>query len=114
MGLLYPKPVRAKKGPKLRELPDGTHEWVYGFLAHAKRRVEIYRQAGGDVLWPDESDPGTIEDIQPAMCQGCEIQHPVGWNSGDWSHDEKRHCDCLRCCSFVCRKAHRAHHGRNF
>jgi hypothetical protein len=87
----------------------GEHEYLANSVAKVKRRMEIYRAAGGEVTWFDESDPSTIEDHKPAMCQGCVETHPIGWNEGEWHHacTLRKKCDSVKCGLFVCAIAHR-------
>jgi hypothetical protein len=94
---------------------EGEHEYLADPVAKTKRRMEIFRNAGGEVTWFDESDPFTVEEIRPANCQGCAETHLVGWNEGEWSHPKshgERRCDCAACALFVCRPWHKAHHNR--
>lgn len=92
------------------------HEYLETALEMTKRRIQIFRNAGGEVTWFDESDPETIEEIQPAMCQGCAETHPVGWLEGHWHHNVKskggRRCDDARCALFVCGSWHVIYHNR--
>jgi hypothetical protein len=94
---------------------DG-HEYLVGVLAHTRRRLEIFRNAGGEATWFDESDPSTVEEIKPAMCQGCAETHLVGWLEGEWSHPKskgERRCDCAEHSLWVCRTWHVVSgHGR--
>jgi hypothetical protein len=92
----------------------GDHEYLTDPVAKTKRRMEIFRNAGGEVVWFDESDPFTVEEIRPATCNGCVETHLVGWNEGHWHHNcelEKK-CDAAACGLFVCPKSHRLIHGR--
>jgi hypothetical protein len=93
---------------------DGEHEYITDPVAKTKRRMEIFRNAGGEVIWFDESDPYTVEEIKPASCQGCAETHLVGWNEGEWDHvcELEKHCDSAACGIFRCRKSHIARHGR--
>lgn len=94
---------------------DG-HEYLVGVLAHTRRRLEIFRNAGGEATWFDESDPSTIEEIKPATCQGCVEPHLIGWDSeeGHWHHNcvLRKKCDSAACALYVCHAFHRAFHGR--
>jgi len=92
----------------------GDHEYLTDPVAKTKRRMEIFRNAGGEVVWFDESDPYTVEEIKVAMCQGCAETHPVGWNEGDWDHvcPLEKHCDSAACGQFKCRKSHSGRHAR--
>ncbi len=96
---------------------DG-HEYLVGIPAHFWRRLEIYRRAGGDIALIDgiSGDFESIEDLQPAMCEGCAETHPVGWYEGEWHHNVKSHggkrCDCAACGLYVCRAWHEAFHNR--
>jgi hypothetical protein len=76
-----------------------------------ERRVEIFRNAGGEVAIFD----GIVEEIQPASCQGCSETHLIGFFEGEWSHPKshgERRCDCAACALFVCRPWHKRHHNR--
>jgi hypothetical protein len=104
-------PSMAKKSRQLSR--DGQHEYIFGLLAKTKRRLEVYRAAGGEADWFDESDPESIIDVKPAMCQGCEIPHAISWNGegapkGEWQHDcaLKKKCDSVRCSLYVCFYVH--------
>lgn len=94
------------------------HEYLETGIEKTQRRIEIFRNAGGEVTWFDESDPSTIEEIQPAMCQGCAETHPVGWSEtdGNWHHNVKskggRRCDCAKCALYVCIPWHTRYHNR--
>lgn len=94
------------------------HEYLETAIEKTRRRVEIFRNAGGEVTWFDESDPDTIEEIQPAMCQGCAEPHLIGWSNleGNWHHNVKskggRRCDCAACALYVCIPWHRIYHNR--
>ncbi len=84
----------------------GEHEYLVGILAHTRRRLEIFRAAGGEADWIDESDPNSVEEIRPAMCQGCAETHPVGWSNDEahWHHacTLRKKCDSLACALYVC------------
>lgn len=67
----------------------GEHEYLVGVLAHTKRRLEVFRNAGGEADWFDEDDPSTVQEIQPAICQGCVEPHLIGWEDGEWHHNVK-------------------------
>lgn len=92
------------------------HEYLEGLLAKTQRRLEIFRNAGGEASWFDETDPSTVEEIRPANCQGCVEPHLVGWLDGEWHHNVKSHggkrCDCAKCGLFVCMSWHQAFHNR--
>lgn len=92
------------------------HEYLFGVLAHTRRRLEIFRNAGGEATWFDESHPAMVEEIQPATCQGCSEGHLVGWLEGHWHHAMKstggRRCDCAEHALWVCPAWHRAFHNR--
>src|SRR5260221_2365411 len=67
---------------------DG-HEYLVGVLAHTLRRIEIYKNAGGDAHLFDTDRPDLVEDLAPATCQGCVERHLIGWDSeeGQWHHN---------------------------
>ncbi len=90
------------------------HEYLVGVLAYTRRRLEIFRNAGGEATWFNERDPSTVEEIRPATCQGCVEPHLVGWNEGHWHHacTLRKKCDAVACSLFVCPIAHRLIHGR--
>ena len=94
---------------------DG-HEYLADgdWLAKAKRRIEIFRNAGGEVTFFDESDPFSIDEIRPANCQICVETHLVGWLEGHWHHncELEKHCDAAACSLYGCRQGHIEHHGR--
>jgi hypothetical protein len=94
----------------------GDHEYLVGILAHTRRRLEIFRAAGGEASWFDETDPASVEEIKPATCQGCVEPHLIGWNEGEWHHNVKSHggkrCDCLACGLFLCRMIHEMFRNR--
>jgi hypothetical protein len=92
----------------------GDHEYLTDPVAFTKRRMEIFRNAGGKVTWFNESDPWTVEEIEPATCQGCVEPHLTGWMDGEWHHncELSKHCDSAACALYVCRVWHRAHHNR--
>ena len=118
------KAARKEKGKRLGHAPkksgsaytEGEHEYLADgdWVGKRKRRMEIFRNAGGDVVWFDESDPDSIEELRPANCQGCAETHLVGWNEGEWDHvcPLEKHCDAAACGLFRCRKSHIARHGR--
>ncbi len=93
---------------------DGDHEYITDPVAKTKRRMEIFRNAGGKVIWFDESDPYTAEEIRPANCEGCAETHLVGWNEGEWDHicELEKHCDSAKCGIFRCRRSHALRHNR--
>lgn len=94
------------------------HEYLETALEMTKRRIEIFRNAGGEVQWFDESDSSTIDEIQPAICQGCAEPHLIGWSNleGHWHHNVKskggRRCDCAACALYVCIPWHQIYHNR--
>lgn len=120
------KAERKQKGQKFGHAPrksgraysEGEHEYLADYrtdpVAHTKRRMEIFRNAGGEVVWFDESDPWSVEEIRPANCQLCAETHLVGWNEGEWDHQcpLEKHCDAAKCSLFGCRKGHVARHAR--
>lgn len=93
-----------------RTYARGGHEYLMGVLAHTQRRIEIFEGAGGAVAWFDKSDPSTVEEIQPAICQGCVEPHLIGWFDGQWHHNVKsrggKRCDCRSCGMYVCPMIH--------
>lgn len=99
-------------GSEHRTYSRDGHEYLYGILAKTQRRIEVFEAAGGIVTWFDKSDPSTVEEIQPAICQGCAEPHYLGWNdgTGEWHHNVKSHggkrCDCAACGLFVCPMIH--------
>lgn len=109
------KPLRSRRHAKAHYNKDG-HEFLYGVDAHAKRRIEIFEQAGGKVFIERDGE-GKVERVsteRPAVCQACETGHPVSFEDGHWIHTQKRHCDCLNCGIYGCKPGHSAnfHHGR--
>jgi hypothetical protein len=104
-----------RKRPK-HSYRRGEHEYLVGILAHTRRRLEIFRNAGGEATWFDGKDPNSVEEIKPATCQGCVEPHLVGWAEGEWHHNVKSHggkrCDCAKCALFVCVLWHKAFHNR--
>lgn len=90
---------------------EGEHEYLAdGYsVERTRRRMEIFRNAGGEVTWFDESDPWSVEEIRPASCQLCAETHLVGWNEGEWHHacELRKHCDSAKCSLFGCRSGHR-------
>lgn len=120
------KAERKEKGERLGHAPkksgraytEGEHEYLADYrtdpIAHIKRRMEIFENAGGQVVWFNETDPETIEEIRPANCQGCAETHLVGYFEGERNHIcvlEKK-CDAAACSIFQCRKSHIEYHGR--
>jgi hypothetical protein len=101
-----------KKRPQKRKQNyfRGEHEYLEGVLAHTQRRLEIFRNAGGEAEWFDKTDPTTVEEIRPATCQGCVEPHLIGWFQGEWHHNVKtkggKRCDCAKCGLFVCAMIH--------
>jgi hypothetical protein len=93
---------------------EGEHEYLVDPVAKTKRRMEIFRNAGGEVTWFDETDPFSVEEIRPANCEGCAETHLIGWNEGEWDHvcELEKHCDSAACGIFRCRKSHIERHGR--
>jgi hypothetical protein len=93
---------------------EGEHEYLADQTAFTKRRMEIFKNAGGEAIWFDEIDPWTVEEIRPATCQGCVEPHLVGWMDGEWHHncELEKHCDSAACALYVCRSWHKAHHNR--
>jgi len=93
-----------------RTFERNGHEYLVGVLAHTRRRLEIFRNAGGEATWFDESDPASVEEIKPATCQGCTEPHLIGWSEGHWHHNVKskggKRCDCAACGMFVCAMIH--------
>ena len=93
------------------------HEYLYGEADHARRRAEIYMQAGGVVVlhWNKKGTKVEFgENLKNAICQGCEVPHEVSWHMGEWDHIEggrgAQRCDCKHNGRFVCRPWHKAHH----
>lgn len=99
---------------KPRTYTKDGHEYLQTAFEKTKRRMEIFRAAGGEVVWFDESDPATIEEIHPATCQGCVEPHLISWNEGHWHHncELRKKCDSAACALFVCPPYHRAFHNR--
>lgn len=89
------------------------HEYLDGASAHFHRRVEIYRNAGGEI---SVVDGFVIEDLKTGMCQGCAETHEVGWAEGEWHHNVKtlggKRCDCATCALWVCPEWHKRYHNR--
>lgn len=120
------KAERKAKGKRLGHAPkksgraytEGEHEYLADPVAKTKRRMEIFTNAGGEVIWFDETDPYSVEEIRPASCQGCAETHLVGWNEGEWNHicPLEKHCDAAACGLFQCKKSHTggpdSYHGR--
>lgn len=92
---------------------DG-HEYVFleDWRAKVEMRLKIYANAGGEAILFDD----TVEDIQPAMCQGCVEPHLVSWSEGEWFHNSKskggRRCDGACCALFTCKPFHDRWHNR--
>jgi hypothetical protein len=107
LGLPSSKPATYSK--------DG-HEYLAGVLAHTQRRIDVFTNAGGEVVWWDKTDPRTVEELRPATCQGCVEPHLVGWDSdeGNWHHNcpLRKKCDSAACALYVCIPWHTAFHGR--
>lgn len=97
-----------------RSYTKNGHEYLQTTFEKTKRRMEIFRAAGGEVTWFDESDPDTIEEIRPATCQGCVEPHLIGWLDGEWHHncELRKKCDSAACALYVCAPFHRAFHNR--
>ncbi len=93
---------------------EGDHEYIVDPVAKTKRRMEIFRNAGGEVIWFDESDPFSVEEIKSANCEGCAETHLVSWNSGEWNHvcPLEKKCDAAACGLFQCHKSHVEYHNR--
>lgn len=116
------KAERKGRGQKFGHAPsksgrayfEGEHEYITDPVAKTKRRMEIFRNAGGQVVWFDESDPFSVKEIRPANCQLCAETHLVGWNEGEWDHQcpLAKHCDSAKCGLFGCRRGHTQRHGR--
>lgn len=110
------KPLRSRRHRKTRISKTG-HEFLAGVQAHAERRIQLFERAGGK-LYVERDAEGNIERVEtasPANCELCAETHQLTWEDGDWIHLEKRHCDCLDCSAYGCRKAHiKQHHGRSF
>lgn len=105
------RPKRAKQ-----TYTRGDHEYLSGVLAHTRRRLEIFRNAGGEADWFDEDDAATVQELRPATCQLCAEAHLVGWEEGEWHHNVKskggKRCDCASCGLFVCHSSHVRYHNR--
>jgi hypothetical protein len=97
-----------------RAYSEGEHEYLADAVAKTKRRMEIFRNAGGEARWFDETDPWSVEEIRSANCQGCVETHLVGWNEGEWNHvcPLEKKCDAAACALFQCRKSHKEYHNR--
>lgn len=100
---------------KGRTFTKDGHEWLYGERAHLLRRIEIFRNAGGDVALIEDSTSYSVEELQPATCQGCVEPHLVGWSDGEWHHacTLRKKCDAVKCALFLCPIAHRVITGRD-
>lgn len=113
--LLRERKAKALGHPdKRRTFTRDGHEYLYGVLAHTKRRIEVYRAAGGEVIWWDTDDPEAVQELAPANCQLCAETHLVGWTEGEWDHQCKlrKKCDAVKCSAFGCNKGHVIRHGR--
>jgi len=92
------------------------HEYLVGRVAHALRRLEVYKNAGGDAHIFDLDNPDLADDFKTGMCQGCAETHEVSWYEGEWHHNVKtlggRRCDCAACGLWVCSAWHKRYHGR--
>lgn len=112
----YQEPRKLRPRKVKRTYMRNGHEYLVGVLAHTRRRLEIFRAAGGEAIWPDENDPSTVEEVRAAKCQGCVEGHLVGWNDGQWHHNVRskggKRCDCAACGLFVCQRWHAAFHNR--
>jgi hypothetical protein len=108
-------PIKGKR-PERRSFKRDGHEYLETAREMTLRRMEIYRNAGGEVRWFDEADPNSIEDLKPAQCQGCVEPHLVGWAEAEWHHNSRskggRRCDCAACGMFVCKPWHLRFHNR--
>src|SRR5882672_9895941 len=95
----HPLSARRTRQQTKRTYFRGEHEYLVGWEAHLRRRLEIFRNAGGEATWFDESDPNSVEEIKPATCQGCVEPHLIGWASeeGQWHHacTLRKKCDSL-------------------
>jgi len=94
----------------------GEHEYLHGERAHLLRRMEIFRNAGGEVMLFEDSSSYSVGEICPATCQLCVETHFVGWEEGEWHHNVKskggKRCDCAACGLFVCSASHKRYHNR--
>lgn len=94
----------------------GEHEYLVGERAHLLRRMEIFRNAGGEVVLLEDSSSYTVEEISPATCQGCVEPHFVSWDNTDaaWHHNcpLRKKCDSIACALYVCRPWHERYHNR--
>ena len=95
---------------------DG-HEYLAGMREHLRRRIEIFTNAGGEVMVIDHGRGEIfVEELTPAACQGCTETHLVGWEDGEWHHNVKsnggKRCDCAACGLYVCKRWHVAFHNR--
>lgn len=103
----HPLSARRTRQQTKRTFFKGEHEYLVGQDAHLRRRLEIFRNAGGEATIFDGE---TVEEIQPATCQGCIEPHLVGWLEGQWHHNVKSHggkrCDCAACGLFLCPMIH--------
>lgn len=99
---------------KKRNYTKNGHEYLATGREKILRRIEIFEAAGGAVVWYDQEDPETIEEICPARCQGCTETHVVGWEDGEWHHncELRKKCDSVACALYVCHKFHVAFHNR--
>lgn len=77
------------------------HVHLYGLQDHLNMRQRIYERAKG-------------------MCEVCPTPHPVDWDAGEWSHEQKsfggKRCDGMCCGKWSCKPGHRKyrHNGREF
>jgi len=105
------RPKRAKQ-----TYTRGEHEYLVGERAHLLRRMEIFRNAGGEVVLFEDSSSYTVEEIKPAICQGCVEPHEVPWDNayGHWHHncELRKKCDAIACALYVCESWHRRYHNR--
>lgn len=102
----YQLSARKTREQTKRTYRRGEHEYLVGILAHTQRRLEIFRNAGGEADWFDEDDPNSVQEIRPAICQGCTEPHLIGWDNreGQWHHacTLRKKCDSLKCALYVC------------
>jgi hypothetical protein len=97
---------------------DG-HEYIFleGAQDKLQMRLKIYANAGGEAILFDD----IVEDIRPAICQGCVEPHEISWAGqgapkGEWFHNSKskggRRCDGACCALFTCKPFHDRWHNR--